>query len=406
MRGSGVSIVASGLLAACLAALPAAAEPGWPQYRGPARDGAAAAAERAPGWPEGGPRVVWREPLGSAFSQLVVASGGVYTGASDEASEYLVRLDAATGKETWRVRLGEVFVSEFGNGPRSTPTVDGDVVFQLGARGKLVAAAAADGKVLWSVDLTERFGSSVPRFGYSGSPLVTGELLVLEVGAADRGWLAALDRKTGATRWTSGSGAAGYSSPIVLDFEGRPQLVLVHGKTVLGLDLEGRTLWTHELEEGALAMPLRVAPDRIFVSSSGDTGCALLRLARSADGAIAVERVWQNRNMRNHFNSSVLSGGHIYGFDNATLKCLSAETGELMWAKRGLGKGSLLVSGNQLLVVSDRGQVLLVEANPQEYRERGAIEALAGKSWTAPSFAGGRLYLRNLSEAACLDFRG
>ena len=402
MRGIGAAslvVVVSSALAA------AGTAPDWPQYRGPSRDGAAIAAKGSPGWPEGGPRVAWRQTLGSAFSQLVIAGDAVYTGTSDEKGEYLVRLDAATGKEIWRLALGQVFESEFGNGPRSTPTIDGEVVYQLGARGTLVAASTADGKEIFRIDLTQRFGATVPRFGYSGSPLVAGDLLVLEVGGSEQGWLAGLDKKTGETRWTSGKGPAGYNSPIVIDFGGTPQLALVRGKTLMGLDLEGRTLWSHELEEGATAMPLAVGRDRIFVSSAGDTGCVMLGLERTDDG-MRVEPLWQNRNMRNHFNSSVLVGDHIYGFDNATLKCLSATTGELKWTKRGLGKGSLLGAGDRLLVVSDQGTVLLVEANPDEYREHGSVEALTGKSWTAPSFARGRLYVRNLTEATCLDFGG
>ena len=399
-----------GIVAACLvfvlgsACALAGESSDWPQYRGPARDGAASVTT-APSWPDGGPRVVWRQPLGAAFSQLVVGGGAVFTGASDDKSEYLVRLDAATGKEAWRRELGPVFESEFGNGPRSTPTLDGELVYQLGARGVLVAARAADGGEAFRVDLTQRFGAAVPRFGYSGSPLVVGELLVLEVGGGEQGSLAALDKKTGETRWTAGKGGAGYNSPLLLRAGDDAELALVRGKTLLGLDLAGRELWSHVLEEGAVAMPLAVGTDRIFVSHGSDTGCVMLGLERGADGT-RVKPLWHNRNMRNHFNSSVLVGEHIYGFDNATLKCLSAATGEIAWVKRGLGKGSLLGAGNRLVVVSDQGSVLLVEATPEAYRELGSLQTLGGKSWTAPSFSRGRLYVRNLTEAACLDFGG
>ena len=404
MRGIVAVCLVSILATTCVRVL-AESSPDWPQYRGPSRDGAASAA-KAPSWPDGGPRVVWRQPLGAAFSQLVVGGGAVFTGTSDDKSEYLVRLDAATGKEAWRLALGPVFESaEFGNGPRSTPTLDGETVYQLGARGTLVAARAADGGEVFRVDLTQRFGAAVPRFGYSGSPLVAGDLLVLEVGGGEQGWLAALDKKTGETRWTSGKGGAGYNSPMLLRAGKAEELLLVHGKNVVGLDLAGRELWSHALEDGAVAMPLVVGADRLFVSHGSDAGCEMLGLERG-EGGTQVKTLWQNRNMRNHFNSSVLVGEHIYGFDNATLKCLSAATGELAWAHRGLGKGSLLGAGNRLVVVSDQGAVLLVEATPEAYRELGSLTALSGKSWTAPSFARGRLYVRNLTEAACLDFGG
>jgi outer membrane protein assembly factor BamB len=138
----------------------------------------------------------------------------------------------------------------------------------------------------------------------------------------------------------------------------------------------------------------------------GDSGCVMLRLTRAKEAAFEIEEVWSNRNMRNHFNSSILHGELIFGFDNATLKCISASTGELLWAKRGFGKGSLIAGGSHLVVLSDKGQVMLVEATGEEYRETGSFQALDGKSWTAPSLAGGRLYLRNLTEMTCLDLRG
>jgi outer membrane protein assembly factor BamB len=379
--------------------------PEWPQYRGSLRDGVAAPGGSPPVWPESGPKVSWKLPLGSAFSQLAVSGDALFTGTSDEEKDYLVRLDAITGKELWRTPLGEVFVHNFGNGPRSTPTVDGDRVYLLGAKGNLLAAKANDGSPIWNIDLKERFGAEVPRFGYSGSPLVVDDLLLVEVGAKDQGWVAALDKNTGDTKWTVLSGPAGYTSSIAFEFGGSRQVVLMRGKTVTSLDLEGNVLWTYELPEAAIAMPLLVGDDRVFVSSMGDTGCVMLRMIKTASG-FEVEELWKNRNMRNHFNSSVLVGDYIYGFDNATLKCLSAEDGELMWAKRGFGKGSVVVSGDHLLVLGDKGKVALVKANPAEYRERGSYQALEGKSWTAPSMTGGRLYLRNLTEMTCLDLRG
>jgi outer membrane protein assembly factor BamB len=379
--------------------------PMWPQYRGADRDGVASADGVGTGWPEGGPAVAWRLPIGPAFSQLVVRGEAVFTGTSDAEMDYLVRLDARSGKEVWRTPLGGVFVSDMGNGPRATPTVHEDRVYLLGGKGTLVAARTNDGKPVWSVDLTERFGAEVPRFGYSGSPLVIDDIVVIEVGAKEEGWLAALDRNTGETRWTVLTGPAGYSSPIVTMLGGTRQIVVVRGKTLTSMDLTGNVLWTFELDEGAVAMPVSLGDDRVFVSASGDTGCAMLRV-KKGEGGFEPEVLWKNRNMRNHFNSSIFHDGHIYGFDNATLKCVSVETGDLMWAKRGFGKGSVMLSGDRLFVLSDKGKLAVVSATPDGYRESGSLQALEGKSWTAPSLAGGRLYLRNLEEMTCLDVRG
>ncbi len=151
-------------------------------------------------WPEGGPKVLWMRPLGSAFSQLAASGEARFTGTSDEENEYLVPLDAITGREIWRTPVGQVLVNNFVNGPRSTPTLDYDRVYLLGAKGSLLAARAEDASQIWNIDLKERLGAETPRFGCSGSPLAIGDLLLVEVGAKEQGWLAALDRKTGETK--------------------------------------------------------------------------------------------------------------------------------------------------------------------------------------------------------------
>jgi outer membrane protein assembly factor BamB len=230
----------------------------WPQYRGVHRDGVAPGAGLASAWPEGGPRVVWKTALGSAFSQLVVHGDGLFTGASSEDREFLVRLDRETGKEVWRAPVGELFADSFGAGPRSTPTVDGTRVFFLGAKGTLVAVDAGDGSMLWSADLVARFGAEVPRFGFSGSPLVVGDLLLIEVGGKDEASLVAFDKTNGERKWAALSGPAGYGSAIVTEILGSRHVVLNRGKTVTGVDLGGNVLWTHDLAESAIAMPVAV----------------------------------------------------------------------------------------------------------------------------------------------------
>jgi outer membrane protein assembly factor BamB len=350
--------------------------------------------------------VVWKHPAGQAFSQLAVQGDAAYTTLSDEEKSYAVRLDAGTGEEVWRRDLGEVFTEQMGNGPRATPTLEGDRVYVPSARGVLHALSATDGAVIWSVDLKEKFGTPQPRFGFSPSPLIVGDLLILEAGGKEEEKaIVALDKGTSEVRWSGLTGTGGYSSPILAGFGGVDQIVLPRGKTVTALSLEGEVLWTFDMEEGVIAMPVLVGEDKLFVSASGDTGCALIRITRGEDGFHA-ESIWKNRSIRNHFNSSVARGGFVYGFDNATLKCVSLEDGEVQWGKRGFGKGSLIAVGDQLLVLSDKGKLILVEATPEEYRETGAYQAMEGKSWTAPSYADGRVYLRNLNEMICLDVRG
>ena len=377
----------------------------WPQYRGRHRDGVTSAGELPLAWPSAGPRVVWKKESGAGFSQLAVRDGAIYTGIAEGTVEFAVRLDGETGQELWRTAIGTSFEDQFGNGPRATPTLDGDSLYIAGASGELHALRTADGTEIWSLNLLEKFNSQKPRFGYSPSPLVEGWLLLLEVGGEGGRSLVALDKNSGTVVWTVLSGPAGYSSPIVVEMAGQRQVVLPRGRTLTGLSLAGAILWEYQMEEPAIAMPVVVGGDRIFVSSMGDTGCALVKVVRTPAGLVVREE-WRNRNMRNHFNSSLLIGDAIYGFDNATLKCLDLESGEVKWAKRSFGKGSLIGVDDRLLVLSVTGDLVMVEANPEAYHELGSYHALEGKSWTAPSFAGGRVYLRNLTQMTCLDLRG
>ncbi|MCZ6746757.1 MAG: PQQ-like beta-propeller repeat protein [Acidobacteria bacterium] len=376
----------------------------WPQYRGRHRDGVTSAGEIPLTWPADGPRVVWKKEAGAGFSQLAVRGGDIYTGVAAGTDEFAVRLDGETGQEVWRTAIGASFEDRFGNGPRATPTLDGDSLYIVSASGELHALRTSDGTRIWSLNLLEKFQSKKPRFGYSPSPLVEGWLLLLEVGGEGGRSLVALDKKSGTVVWTVLSGPAGYSSPVVADMAGERQVVLPRGRTLTGLSLAGVILWEYQMEEPAIAMPVVVKGDRIFVSSNGDTGCALVKVFRTEKG-LAVKEEWRNRNMRNHFNSSLLIGDAIYGFDNATLKCLDLESGDVKWAKRGFGKGSLIGVDDRLLVLSVKGNLVMVEANPEAYHELGSYHALEGKSWTAPSYVGGRVYLRNLTQMACLDLR-
>jgi outer membrane protein assembly factor BamB len=380
----------------------------WPQYRGPARDGRSTETGLLAVWPEGGPPEVWRISMGPAFSGISVVADRLYTMDSDAEHESLVRLDAATGDVVWRTAVGKMFEESFGNGPRSTPTVDGERVYVLGSLGDLTAVAAESGEVRWQVAFRDAFGAEVPRRGFSESILVTGDLVVVSPGAGSDRSIAALDKRTGEVRWTLRSDPGGYSSPIVVDFDDRRQIVMLSPTHALGLTLEGSLLWEHEFAPTVgvkPAMPLWVRPDLLVFSASYDVGALALRLT-SAGGSTTVQEIWQDRVMRNHFNSSVVVDGYIYGFDNATLRCIEAESGRSVWAKRGgLGKGSLLYADGHLIVLSETGRLLLIEATPDGFVEKSRSQVLQGRSWTAPPLANGRLYVRNLEEMVCLDLR-
>jgi outer membrane protein assembly factor BamB len=216
----------------------------------------------------------------------------------------------------------------------------------------------------------------------------------------------ALDKKTGKIRWSALNGEAGYVTPLAVTIDGTRQYVFVRTATgdVVSVLPDGKVHWQYTWKQGAIASPLFLPPNRIFASATDDIGAVLLEIG-TADGKAAVREVWKNRLMRNHFSSSVLYEGHIYGFDNATLKCIVAETGEQKWVQRGYGKGSLIAADGLLYILSDQGQLILAEATPEGFHEKGKVQVLEGRTWTAPVLSHGRLYLRNDKEMIVFDVR-
>jgi outer membrane protein assembly factor BamB len=384
----------------------------WPQFRGIERDGVSLETGLLAEWPEGGPKIVWRQPLGEGYSGIAVVGDRLYTmfavDHEGEPTEVAAAFDAGTGKEIWRTPIGKKHDTEFGNGPRSTPTVDGGSVYVLGSFGDLAALSAESGSEHWRLNLPEKFDSEVPHWGFSASVLVDGGQLIIEGGGAEGKSYAALDKKTGEVRWTIGDGRGqpGYNSAIAIEMGGKTRYVYVAGTKLTAVDPDGEEIWSRDWPEGEThASPVFVAPDRIFASGAEGVGAKMVRISDGGEAA-EVADLWESRFMRNHFSSSVVLDGYIYGFDNATLRCISVEDGSTAWAKRGLGKGSLILADGHLFVLSDRGKLLLLEATPEGYVEKGSAQALEGRCWTSPTLSGGRLYLRNHTEMVALHVAG
>ncbi len=396
------------LSAACVLAAASFALPGdWQQFRGPGRDGKSEETGLSRMFGPTGARELFRVPIGAGFASVSVVGERLFTMDSDGSSEYALCLDAVTGETLWRVAIGPVFEEIQGDGPRSTPTVDGDRVFVLGSRGRLAALERETGETLWELELSAAFGSELPTWAFSSAPMVDGERLIVEVGGSAGRAVAALEKATGEVVWTSQSSSLAYSSPIQVSFAGAKQYVFLLQDKLTGLDTEGRELWSVPFEprnEITPASPVFIEPDLILASASYDIGAKVVRLSREGDGVTATE-VWSGRQMRNHFNATVALDGHVYGFDTGTLRCLDARTGEPRWAKRGLGKGSLISADGMLVVLSERGKLVLVEATPDAYRELGSLQVLEGRSWTPPSLANGRLYLRNHTELVSVELK-
>lgn len=382
-------------------------EPGdWPEYRGPHRDGKSPETNVVDSFGETGPKQLWSTSGGEGYSGLSVVDGRLFTLVSRNKEEVALALDAATGKELWSYRLDDAFRNSFGNGPRSTPTVDGDTVYVLGARAKLAALDAETGEAKWTQDLQKSFGARVPTWGVSTSPLVLGDLLLLDVGGRDGASVAALNKRTGIVKWTAGTDIAGYSAPLPITVNGVDQVIFFTGTQVQSVDPEdGEVLWTRRWRTSYdvnAATPIFIPPNRLFVSSGYDTGAGLYEIT-AGDGKASAEEIWTTRGMKNQFSSSIYHDGYIYGFDNSILKCIDPKTGEDVWRARGYGHGSMTYADGKLIVLSDKGKLGLVEATPEEFRELDSTQIFNGKTWTVPTLVDGTLYVRDENRILALD---
>lgn len=411
IRKAPVGVVALFLLAAGAAAANAeGVATDWPQFRGSNRDGSSTETGLSDGWPQSGPPELWRIEIGEGYSGIAVVDSRLYTmyAADDQgqATEFLAAFDATSGEELWRTAIGDKLDTEFGNGPRATPTVDGDTVYAMSSYGDLAALAASDGAVHWQIKIMETFGSQLPTWGFSMSALVDGDQLIVEGGGGEGKSYAALDKKTGEVLWTSGDGQPGHNSPIAVEMMGETRYVYVAGGKLRCIDQNGDEVWAHDWPRGEThASPVYVAPDMIYASGAEGVGATMVKVDESSEQA-KTEELWKVPHLRNHFSTAVAHDGHIYGFDNATLKSVSVATGEMNWAKRGLGKGSLIYADGHFYVLSDRGILTQIEATPTAYSEKSRYQALNGKSWTSPTLSNGTLYLRNHTEMIALDVNG
>jgi len=383
----------------------------WPQWRGADRDAISKETGLLDRWDTGGPPVVWRTVAGRGFSSVSVAGDRLYTMWDEDDTQFLVCLAAVTGKELWRYEVGSAFKHHYGDGPRSTPSIDEDTVFAVGTDGRLVAVDRISGKLRWRHDLVEAYGAALPSYGFASSPLVIGERLLLEVGGPEAAFMA-FEKSTGKVLWASESDASAYSSPIAVTLDGAVQIVFwsAAGLRSLAPD-DGRLLWRHDAQTlcpvtGAplnTGTPIFVPPDRILIASG--SGAALLRVTHPA-GEYRVTTVWESEELRSDVNTPLLWKGHVYGFDRGTLKCLDVETGEVRWRARGFQRGSLIAADGKLFVLGESGDLALAEASGTGFTVNGRTKILGGRSWTAPSLAAGRLYLRNQEELVCLDVSG
>ncbi len=381
---------------------------GWNQFRGPDRNGASIESLSDVNWLEMQPELIWKKELGSGFSELTISEGIIYTMGSTKTDslsgfEFVAAYDEKTGNKLWNTKVDSIYIDHdgWGDGPRSTTVIDETQIYSLSAWGKLSANLKEDGRLLWQVDFIKDFGSNIPRWGYASSPVIVDDLLIMEVGGSDSRAFVAFDKKNGEIKWSNGDGNASHDSPLSVVLDGQEQTIFANGRTLYSYSTKGDTIWTYSMPFGGLtAIPLLIGENKIFLSGVRNPGFIIVEIK---DGK--PTEILHGNSMKNDFSSCVYHNGYIYGYHVAALRCISAETGEVSWTKRGFGKGSLMLVDDKLVILSDKGRLAIADATPKAYTELTSIQAINGKSWTAPSFLNGKVYIRNLTEMACYKIK-
>ncbi len=366
----------------------------WPQWRGIERDGTSSEKISPASWGKDGPKQLWRKEVGTGTSSVAISAGRLYTVGNKGNLDVVYCLNAATGAEIWKHTYPQPLdPRQFEGGPAGTPTVDGDRVYTLSHGGDLFCLSASNGAVLWSKNLQRDFGGIRQDWGYSGSPLVDGNLVILDPGGPGASTVA-LDKTNGAVKWKSGSDRAGYSSPVAFNLAGIRCVAIFKADALVGLNAaNGQELWRYRWKTDYdinAATPI-VFGDKIFITSS--TGCALLQVRPGS-----VIQLWRNKNLSSVLASPVLVQGSIYGINGNNggdeLRCLELGNGALKW-KQKIGGGTLIAASGFLVAVSERGELIVVEASPASYPEVARAQVLGGRSWVAPAVADGKIYCKN-----------
>ena len=378
----------------------------WPEFRGLRRDGTVSGFQIDTNWIANAPVEIWRRPVGPGWSSFAVVGALVFTQEQRGDDETVVCYDGASGDQVWaHVNQTKFHEAMGGVGPRATPTVAGEEVYSLGATGRFNCLEKATGEVVWSTNIAEDTGAKTPTWGFSSSPLVCGDLVIVYAGAADAG-MVAYDCRSGKTVWTCKAGTHSYSSPHLAQF-GDTELVLMMSNAGLTAvePIGGSHLWEYAWpieEEARIVQPTILPGGEILVGSGHGKGTHCVAPVKDGD-RWRVDVVWKSRFLKPYFNDLVYHNGRIYGFDDKIMTCLDPASGDRVWKGGRYGHGQLVLLADQdaLLVLSERGDVALVEAKPEGYKELAKFHALDGKTWNHPVVVDGKLFVRNAEEAVC-----
>jgi len=387
-------------------AAPAAASNYWTNFRGPKRDGKYDETTVSTNWPSSGLPQLWKQPVGVGHASFVVADGKAYTIEQRRSQEVVAAYDINNGRELWTQKWNADFTDSTGDGPRATPTWDNGRIYALGATGELRCLDANTGSVFWGKNiLSDNQAKNLP-WAMAASPLIVDDKVIVLPGGTSGKSVVAYNKLTGAPVWKVLSDVQAYVSPMLVDLAGRRQIVVVSSTRVVGLTPEkGDLLWSYTWDTDMginVSMPIVVDRDRFFISSGYGKGAALVEVKGSGN-TYTASTIWENKNMKNKFNTSVLYNGYIYGLDEGIMVCLDVNTGERKWKEGRFGYGQIILTNGHLIITSDQGEVALVKATPEKYTEVARFTAVQGQTWNYPAIASGRLLVRNSNEMAAYD---
>ncbi|OYP29517.1 PQQ-binding-like beta-propeller repeat protein [Rhodopirellula sp. MGV] len=433
------------LVFACTAKFAVAED--WPQWHGPNRDAMSKETGLLQQWPSDGPALAWKvEGIGTGYSAPSVVAGKMFGLSNRGEDEVVWALSESDGKELWVTKLAPALTEGMPQGIEGggcTPTVEGDHMYVIGAGGTIACLQVADGKIVWQRSLQDDFGGILPTWRYNESPLVQGDLVYCTPGGPNA-TMAALNKKTGETVWTnqliaeSGEAApersegrrgggrgrgrsgprsgAGYASPILIEAAGKPQVVQLTAKAMVGVDpTSGESLWQYDAPANPMGINCSTPIYKdglVFGASAYGNGGGAVELQKSDDGEITAEEVYFTPKMQNHHGGMIAVDGALYGANGGNgggvLTCLDFHTGDVFWQDRAAQKGALLFADQRLYLRTEDGTLILIEPNKDEFVERGRFEQpdrTKSPAWTHPVIANGKLYIRDQDTLYCYDIK-
>jgi len=405
------------LLAVCVLGAGSAQASGWSRWLGPNHDGTAPAEGlfAAEGF---GLEVAWNRTLGIAYSGIAVQDGVAVTMFADGEIDWLIAVEAATGKELWRYEIGAMYAAHGGSegGPVGMPVIDDGVVYGLGAMGHLFAVNFKDGKEIWSLRIDEEFGARAPSYGFTSTPLLIDDLLFLQAGGDEGRSLIGFDKSNGKLRWSVGDDKVSYQSPILFEQIKTRQIIAVTNSRVLGLAPDdGKVLWSHDLDvaegnEDGYATAVLLGGGAFLLTGQPESKAYRLvyveyEAKKKKDSSVGfrVEEHWTSTQLKGSLATPVLHDGHLYGFDAEFLTCLDASTGERVWKSRPPGGRGLVLIDGHLVIFANDGSVVAAEATPEGYVEQARVKVSEAGSYSYPSYDDGRFFVRNTTDFAAVS---